>query len=119
MRDVITTRVWNILHARLGQRNAIKGKELAERVGLRADKSGERAVQKAVEVLRKRGKPIAASNDGYFIPVTREEKLAYLEPIRSRVATMVTAYRRAAAAMGIPPVEQMGLFGGMEGGRSA
>jgi hypothetical protein len=117
--DVIVTRVWDILHARLGARLAIKGKDLAERCGLRPDKTGERAVQKAVEILRKQNKPIAAGGGGYFIPITNEEKRAYLEPIKSRVATMCVAYNTAAAAMGIPPVEQGSLFGGPDGRRSA
>ncbi|MDI6872119.1 MAG: hypothetical protein QME79_12405 [Bacillota bacterium] len=119
MSDVIVDRVWSILQYRLGARNAIKGKELAERVGLPAGKTGERAVQKAVEILRKRGKPIAAGDAGYWIPLTAEEKRAYLNSIRSRVETMCVAYRKAAAAMGIPPVEQGSLFGGPDGRRAS
>ena len=114
-RNLIVDRTWDILHSRLGQRNAIKGKDLAVMVGLRADKTGERAVQKAVEVLRKQGRPIAAGDAGYYVPILASEKKAYLESIKSRVATMCVAYRKAAAAMEIPPVEQMPLFSGPEG----
>jgi hypothetical protein len=132
--DVIVTRVWEILHGRLGARNAIKGKDLAARVGLQPDKTGERAVQKAVELLRKSGKPIAAlcsrpdqhqsdsgrpEVSGYFVPITAEEKRAYLRSMDSRIESMCVARRMAVGAMGIPPTEQGSLFGGPDGRRSA
>ncbi len=118
MADVIVDRVWDILRGRLGARNAIKGKDLAERVGLPAGKTGERAVQKAIEQLRKRGKPIAAGSDGYWVPVTLEERTAYKRWLDSRVESMCVARALAVKAMGFE-AEQQNLFAITEGGRSA
>lgn len=117
MSDYLVSQVWSILHARLGARNAIKGKELAERVGLRPDKTGERAIQKAIEQLRKRRKPIAAGSDGYWVPITLEERTAYKRWLDSRIETMRVARNLAVKAMGFE-AEQMPLFG-PDGRRSA
>jgi biotin operon repressor len=108
----LADQVWAMLSTRYGKENAVKGHELAILLMGCRDRGAERSIQKAVETLRKRGKPIAAGDSGYFIPVTTEEKRTYLATFDARIASMCVAKSEAAAAMGIPPVEQMGLFEG-------
>lgn len=78
----LKSEVLAILVKHQGERNAIKGKELARLLGFRSD----RTIRQAIEELEKQY-PVAATTEppyGYFIAETEEEKQKYQEVLKSR-----------------------------------
>ena len=71
-----------------GEENAVSMRELA-----RLCSASPREVRKMVEVARCDGMIIASSDQGYFIPESKEELLAYYRCVKCRIATAIKTLR--------------------------
>lgn len=75
-----------------GRENAKTATEIAEYVGLGADRLGPRKVTKMIELARKAGAPICASSDGqtggFYLAADQDELNEYLGRLESRHRTI-------------------------------
>ena len=93
------SRVLAVLYGHNGKANAIKGMEIAARLGLRSD----RAVQLAILSLIEDGEAIASSCSededtgarmGYYYPVTEDEAQDYIAQLRGRALGDYHRYKK-------------------------
>lgn len=85
----------------LGEENAIHMDDLANILDVEG-----RDVRREVLNLRKRGRIIASSQNGYFIPTTNGELLRYYRKARGRALTTLSSLkrtRRVLREMGLNP----------------
>lgn len=92
-------RVLAILQGHDGKQNAIKGREIAARLGMRSD----RAVQLAILFLIEDGEAIASSCSadeetgalmGYYYPITEAEAQDYIQQLRGRALGDYHRYKK-------------------------
>lgn len=86
-RSLMTKRDWLTALLPIGETNAVTVKELVIRAGL----SDTRALTKQIEWERRRGVPICATGQGFYIPATPGELERYLKRRRSRERTQIKA----------------------------
>lgn len=81
---------WNALKLHLGHENPLKSAELARILGNAADsRTGTPETRALITELIRRGLPIGATSDGYFVLRTSEELQRYVAELNDRASAIL------------------------------
>lgn len=84
MSDVVD-RAWEILSKHVGHRHPITSAELSRMLEVGDDKRGTRATREIVRDVLRRGLPVAATEEGYFVAENEQEHDGYINELNDRI----------------------------------
>ena len=79
-------RAWEILAQHVGHKNPITSAELSRTLQVGDDKRGTRETRSIVLEVIRRGLPVGATDEGYFVLENEVEKEDYIRELNDRIA---------------------------------